>query len=314
MYSISSHQVQPSLKIEAGVQKPPFVQVSEDAIARRTEFGLNDLLCLVPKVLDGMASRLFDAHDILLNDVLAKVQQTNGKKLDRQETLKLFLDICLTLASLLLSTMIGQRSAPSSENKVSDDAADASIKYNIIGVALFSGTDPFSKVIKGMTHSKTSHVGVILANSENENEWYCFESTGSVDEVLNGQAPHVRITPWNKVVDTYAGKVSYRLAVFEDKERTDSDCVTGFVHEYDQKSYTKNPIRLLKALLKKNKEPKAGSLDTVFCSELAAKMFMDLEILEKGMAAGNYIPKDFSSQGVITLKSGISLTPSFIAK
>nr|MBP9694411.1 hypothetical protein [Alphaproteobacteria bacterium] len=163
MYSISSHQVQPSLKIEAGVQKLPFVQVSEDAIARRTEFGLNDLLCLVPKVLDGMASRLFDAHDILLNDVLAKVPQTNGQKLDRQETLKLFLDICLTLASLLLSTMIGQRSAPSSESKVSDDVADASIKYNIIGVALFSGTDPFSKVIKGMTHSKTSHVGVILA-------------------------------------------------------------------------------------------------------------------------------------------------------
>lgn len=314
MYSVSSHQVQPSLKIEAGVQKPPFVEVSEDVSLRRTEFALNDLLCLVPKVLEDMASRLFDAHDILLNDVLAKVPQTNGQKLDRQETLKLFLDICLTLASLLLSRMIGQRSAPSSENKVNDDSTETAIKYNIIGVALFSGTDPFSKVIKGMTQSKTSHVGVILANSENENEWYCFESTGSAGEVLNGEAPHVRITPWNQVVETYDGKVSYRLTVFEDKERTDSDCVTGFVQEYDQKPYTKNPIRLLKALLRANKEPKVSSLETVFCSELAAKMFMDLEILEKGMAAGNYIPKDFSTQGVVTLKSGISLTPAFIAK
>jgi len=67
-------------------------------------------------------------------------------------------------------------------------------KYNLVGVGLFSGSDLVSNTVKCLTNSSKSHVGVILSDLENENQWYCFESTGSKSEVLNGIYPHVRLT------------------------------------------------------------------------------------------------------------------------
>ncbi len=186
-------------------------------------------------------------------------------------------------------------------------------KYNLMGVALFSGKDAISYGIKKASHSKFSHVGVILSNANEEDDWYCFESTGSRDEVLKGEYPHVRTRPWEEVVQDYEGKVSYRLFVFQDRDRADSDEVTTFMEKYDGKSYTKNPVRLVKSLFDLNKKSKSEVLKTVFCSELVAQMLMELGILENG-SAGNYIPKDFSSQGYVELPSGVTLTPEFKVK
>jgi hypothetical protein len=185
-------------------------------------------------------------------------------------------------------------------------------RYNIVGVALFSGTDPVSSAIKVVTHSKISHVGMILADADDENKWYCFESTGSAGEVLQGKYPHIRTTAWDKVVTEYSGEVSYRLFVFEDQDRTDTGLVTEFVEDYDHKSYTKNPFRLLKALFKANTESRSKILKTAFCSELTAKMLMDMGVMTRGIA-GNYTPKDFTSENNIPLIAGISLTPEFKA-
>jgi len=185
-------------------------------------------------------------------------------------------------------------------------------KYNLVGVALFSGTDPFSYGIKVVTGSKVSHVGVILADADDENTWYCFESTGSASEVLQGKYPHVRTTLWDKVVTEYDGKISYRLLVFEDQDRTEAKRVTKFVEDYDHKSYTKNPFRLLMALFRANTESRSKILKTAFCSELTAKMLMDMGILDRGIA-GNYIPKDFTSSKNVPLTRGITLTPEFKA-
>jgi hypothetical protein len=80
----------------------------------------------------------------------------------------------------------------------------------------------------------------------------------------------VRVTSWYTVKSTYDVKISYRLAVFEDKERTGPKVVTKFVEEYDKKSYTKNPLKLFRALFNKNKESPSKSLTDVFCCELSA--------------------------------------------
>lgn len=196
----------------------------------------------------------------------------------------------------------------SPQYKAIEDVKDQ--KYNLIGVALFSGKDPVSTAIKRLTHSNVSHVGIILSDAKDENKWYCFESTGSASEVLKGQYPHVRVTSWNSVVNDYDGKISYRLAVFEDKDRTDSNSVTKFVDGNDRKSYTKNPLKLIKALFRKNKDSQSKISNTFFCSELTAKMLMDLNILKEDIPS-NYLPKDFSSKSRIPLTSGIWLTPEF---
>lgn len=197
------------------------------------------------------------------------------------------------------------------DKKVFEDSTrgENAQKYNLVGIALFSGKDFISRFIKKVTHSKISHVGIILADAKDENKWYCFESTGSVREVLQGHYPHVRVTPWKETVEKYHGKVSYRLAVFEDRERTDSRVVTDFVKEYDGKSYTKNPLKLLRALFRKNTESESQSPSTVFCSELAAKMLMNLEIINKRIASNTH-PGDLLT---IISKYGVMLTENFPA-
>jgi hypothetical protein len=49
------------------------------------------------------------------------------------------------------------------------------INYNLIGITLFGGTDPFSKAIKKVTDSPYSHVGIILCDNDDIKNWYCFD-------------------------------------------------------------------------------------------------------------------------------------------
>lgn len=186
-------------------------------------------------------------------------------------------------------------------------------KYNLRGVSLGAGGDAISTGIRYATWSNYSHVGLILSDAEDETKWYCFESTGSAAEVLNGEYPHVRITAWDKMVKDYDGSLSYRLFVYDDEKANDSTNVTKFVDTYNNKSYTTNPMTLIRALFGTNEKSDSEILENVFCSELAAKMLMDLDMIEKGTAS-NYIPKHFSTDSNLSFKGKIELTPEFKEK
>lgn len=187
--------------------------------------------------------------------------------------------------------------------------------YNVVGVALFSGADGVSNVIKGLTNSNTSHVGIILSDPKDENKWYCFESTGTVSEAMSGIYPHVRLTDWNEVVGDYEGHISYRLCVFENMERPNPIKIGNFVEKYDGKSYTKNFSILLNALFNTNasSSKKPG---TVFCSELVARMFMKLGILQPGIER-NCLPSDFEMKNLnprVSVNDGVDFTPEYVVK
>ena len=205
-------------------------------------------------------------------------------------------------------------SSTASRKILSKDSETGTIrKFNIIGVALFSGKDLVSKTIKTLTQSRISHVGMIVADADDENSWYCFESTGHKHEVLKGKYPHVRMTPWDSVVRDYEGKISYRLTVF-DEERVSSLKVTKFIEDYNGKSYTKNLYKLLKALWRKNKYSHLKVLRTVFCSQLDARMLMELGIIFRDVAA-NFLPKDFEEGSkFLRLKPGVTFSPAFHVK
>ncbi len=119
--------------------------------------------------------------------------------IQKKQSLKKLTYVCLSFTSMILSTEVQARHKPPDEYAVEEGGASSprsrkenreDEKYNLIGVALFSGKDPFSYAIKKLTHSKISHLGVILSDAQNENRWYCFESTGTAGEVLRGQYPH----------------------------------------------------------------------------------------------------------------------------
>lgn len=170
------------------------------------------------------------------------------------------------------------------------------------GIALFSSDDPFSIMIKKVTASKFSHVGLVFAKSRESqpDEWVCFESTGSAKEVLKGVLPHVRLTSWNEVVKDYNGRIVFRGLETDRSEDEEKEIIAQFIKEHDRKKYEKKPIVLLKSILKWNKKPDES---TLFCSELAAKCLMDLGYLEES-CPNNFVPADFSQLRGMTLHEG----------
>lgn len=169
-----------------------------------------------------------------------------------------------------------------------------SLELKIHGIALFSGADPLSAAIKVATKSPFSHVGIMLHDANKSiadlTSWYCFESTGSAGEVLSGDFPHVRLTPWIDVIENYPGGVSSRLFNTSDHQ-PDSLIVTQFVRENNEKSYELSLSELLKSLQDKNKKP---DMETVFCSELAADLMQKVGIINSEIPSNNYVPSEFS--------------------
>tara|TARA_R110002095_G_scaffold22118_2_gene23891 strand:- start:494 stop:1276 length:783 start_codon:yes stop_codon:yes gene_type:complete len=177
--------------------------------------------------------------------------------------------------------------------ELTQDEVDG-MEFQIHGMALFSGTDPFSMGIKIATESRYSHVGILLHDATLDvsdlSSWYCFESTGGAGEVLRGVFPHTRVTPWADVLTNYPGGVTSRLLTISE-EGPDSALVTKFIQANNGKSYENNIGELLKSLKDGNDKP---NTETVFCSELAAELMQQLGIITSDNPSNNYLPSEFS--------------------
>lgn len=155
------------------------------------------------------------------------------------------------------------------------------------GVILFSGTDPFSILIRNLTNSKYSHVGLLLKNKDGV--CYCFESTGSTEEVLfEGKLPCVRLTEWSSVKNSYAGSIQVRYVVGKN-----DISISAFIYRYLGVQYEKHLSTLIRSLFRANKSQNG---DSFFCSELVALALQEIGFLRSnGRNAENYLPKDFSA-------------------
>lgn len=159
-------------------------------------------------------------------------------------------------------------------------------------VALFSSDDRIGDVIRGLTHSKYSHIGFKLKDENDPQFYVCFESTGAASQILDMVFPQVQVAKWEDVVANYNGGVVTRKIIFEDKAPEWQD-VTKFVNDNLGRSYEKNLLSLVKAINEENTEEDPSS---VFCSELTALGFIQLRCLGTERLAANYVPGTFSSE------------------
>lgn len=194
----------------------------------------------------------------------------------------------------------------------SEDVKSTTPLYRLRGIALFSGTDPFSEGIKIVTKSNYSHVGVVLAESgqdiDDRQFWHCFESVGTAEEVLKDHVlPHVRITPWEDVVQSYKNGMWLRTFKFNAEKEPTPQWVTEFVAKFNGKPYEKNFGELLGAINAKNKKTE---IDSVFCSELVAEMLIEAKLMEAGISS-NFTPHQFSTEYKLPLV-GATLSPETI--
>lgn len=180
--------------------------------------------------------------------------------------------------------------------------------YNIVGVAMFSGNG-VGKVIQGVTNSNVSHVGLLISDAQDERKKYVSHATSA----------GVHITSWDKLIHDYngltnRGAITYRL--FESKnDRMNPAIFSDYIWEYNGIKYPKNPLTLLFAALRinKNEELKKTSF---FCSEYVAYMLNKIGYIDENTQSNNIQPKDFleKTNKPISLSSGINLTPAYPAE
>ena len=176
------------------------------------------------------------------------------------------------------------------------------VELELLGIALFGGTDVVSSVIRGVTKSQWSHVGILLRNnniaSHDRSGWYCFEATGTAEEiVIDHTRPHVQINPWMQALEKYDGRVAVRILTFESSAPRCEKVLT-VVKKFHGVPYERHPFQMLKAV---NQENHKEDLTSVFCSELVAQCLQELGILNKEKLSDNYLPKDFSSEATLEL-------------
>jgi hypothetical protein len=184
--------------------------------------------------------------------------------------------------------------------------------FSIDGIALFAGTDPFSKAIKKCTASAWSHVGLIVRDERGQK--YCFESTGSATDILKEHVlPQAQIHRWEDIIRNYDGVVAERAFTFSTSATSVVKDATSFVCKNVGKPYEQSFQTLFASIKRGNK---SDDLTSVFCSELVAECLIEAGILplHTERLAQNYLPRDFGGSEFLPLASGIALSPEFLHK
>ena len=151
-------------------------------------------------------------------------------------------------------------------------------------ILLFSGKGLVSTLIKAITLSDISHVGMVYCIA---GDVYVWEST-SLTKGKSG----VQISLLSKRLKTYIGKVRIRRL----ECNRDSDFyqrLAEFRQECKGKEYERNIWQLIASATIFRNNP---DLSSIFCSELIAEAYKRLRLIEHDLPANEYTPADFTSR------------------
>ena len=175
-------------------------------------------------------------------------------------------------------------------------------------LVLFSGKRVMSAVIKAVTRSRWSHVGMVF-NFPEYDFVTVWESTihGEVRDVSSGHLKKgVQLVPLSNRVHRYNGRIAIRhLSKPIPKEKIDD--LNTLRLELRDRPYEKDRMELAKAaydgIAGKNEE----DLTSVFCSELVAEAYQRAGLLTEDTPSNEYTPADFSAEKGLKLERGFAL-------
>ncbi len=175
-------------------------------------------------------------------------------------------------------------------------------------IVLFSGKGGISTGIKWFTHSRWSHVGMVLRLPE----WdavLLWESTtlGNLTDVESGREHKgVQLVPLSERIHKYQGEASIRLL---DIERTPEMLkeLSLLRSEVKGRPYEKDKIELFKAAYDGPFGANREDLSSLFCSEMVAEAYQRMGLLGEKKPSNEYTPKDFSDAGKLRILKGAKL-------
>lgn len=194
-------------------------------------------------------------------------------------------------------------------------------------VVLFEGDYYVSKIIEYATHSKWSHVGIVvkdpkfLFNKESIKGTFLYESDGiELDDIdTGGKMCGVQIVDLQKKINNYKGTVGIRKLHWNKSSKDVDDILQVVYNTTYHKSYDWNIIDLLDPLI----YSKHWILDKLlridhrrtsafFCSAFAAYVYTQLGLFKKTTEWSLILPKYFAD--VVNLENGYKLGELTIIK
>ncbi len=172
-------------------------------------------------------------------------------------------------------------------------------------IVLFSGVGFVSNVIKLITNSKWTHVGMIikLINPDIILLWQSTSLSKIKDFETKEIKKGVQLVCLSEVVKDYTGEIAIRHLDGAANGSMLFDLML-FRDEIKRRPYEQNAIELFKSaydgLLGNNIE----DLKSLFCSELIAEAYQRLLLLPENIPSNEYTPADFSSERKINMMKG----------
>lgn len=161
-------------------------------------------------------------------------------------------------------------------------------------VMLFSGNGIFSSGIKISTRSKWTHVGMVIR----ENIVLIWESNlMKVQRDLNNNLVNsgVQICDLGRRIYEYDGEIAVRR-LHDPLTSDELDQLEVSRHIVIARPYEKNIIELVKAAYDGPGGMNTEDLSSIFCSELLAMYYKEIQRLPINVPSNEYTPLDFSNK------------------
>jgi hypothetical protein len=198
-------------------------------------------------------------------------------------------------------------------NRIEFSKEDACRVAKTGDIILFSGTSFNSKIIEWVCPSVWSHIGIIFEDPERENDPSVFESVESSDNMREAMAPcavrpGVRVVRLKEYLEGYKGNAIAIRTLQCEKQYIKSlrkymtNVLTKQIIEHNGKPYEKRLFEFVNARYRFFSNPKK-TLDSFFCSELVAEVFMRAGLLESDIKScpSVFLPDDFGDTGDLKL-------------
>lgn len=162
-------------------------------------------------------------------------------------------------------------------------------------IVLFSGNGFISKMIKWITNSEWSHIGIVI-NIEEYDFVTVLESTtlSNLPDLQTGEyVKGVQLVPLSARIAKYDGKIAVRQLIRSDDGSVDTRSLMDFRREIIGRKYESSEAELIKSATIGTNEEDLGSL---FCSELVAECYQRMGVLTEHKPSNEYTPADFAKQ------------------
>jgi len=174
-------------------------------------------------------------------------------------------------------------------------------------ILLFAGKGFISQVIKRMTGSPWSHVGMVYRPAEDV--VLCWESTTLTkvkDEYAGRPVKGVQLVQLSARVGTYDGAIAWRRLITPRSPATLAE-IDRLRHELAGRPYEEDVLDLVRAALRRNDVEDA---QTLFCSELVATVYRAVGWLPPLPLPANYQPGDWDGDGLAARHLTTALLPA----